>query len=173
MANTILPPRLLLSILAAHARTLAKARQRELAWAYLNDQDNLGRFPSRVWCLCWCRGAGPTMLGADRARMLDEDEAATRLTTDMRREHGRPGCQRLGSKKMLRPLQKTWVSLGGTNMRLMRWPSKKPASAAQSKIFESGALILLLLMIPGNGCRRPKGRNCDSPALKLSLSSQK
>jgi len=33
-------------------------------------------------------------------------------------------------------------------------PSKKPASAAQSKIFESGALILLPLMIPGNGCRR-------------------
>src|SRR6187551_3275414 len=33
-------------------------------------------------------------------------------------------------------------------------PRKKPASAAQSKIFESGALILLPLMIPGNGCRR-------------------
>jgi hypothetical protein len=30
-------------------------------------------------------------------------------------------------------------------------PRKKPASAAQSKIFESGALILLPLMIPGNG----------------------
>ena len=33
-------------------------------------------------------------------------------------------------------------------------PSKKPASAAQSKIFEAGALILLLLMIPGNGSRQ-------------------
>jgi hypothetical protein len=32
-------------------------------------------------------------------------------------------------------------------------PSKKLASAAQSKIFETGALILLPLMIPGN-CRR-------------------
>jgi hypothetical protein len=33
-------------------------------------------------------------------------------------------------------------------------PSKKPASAAQSKIFESGTLILLLLVIPRNGsCR--------------------
>ena len=35
-------------------------------------------------------------------------------------------------------------------------PSKKPASAAQSKIFESGALILLLLMISGNGCCRER-----------------
>ena len=74
---------------------------------------------------------------------------------------------------MLRPLQKTWVSPGAANKGLMRWPSKKPASAAQSKIFESGALILLLLMIQGNGCRRLKGRNCDSPALKPSLSSNK
>jgi hypothetical protein len=31
----------------------------------------------------------------------------------------------------------------------------------------------LLLMIPGNGCRRLKGRDCDSPALKPSLSSNK
>jgi hypothetical protein len=32
-------------------------------------------------------------------------------------------------------------------------PSRKPGSAAQSKIFESGALILLLLLILGNGRR--------------------
>jgi len=32
-------------------------------------------------------------------------------------------------------------------------PSQKPASAAQSKIFESVALILLLLVILGNGRR--------------------
>jgi hypothetical protein len=32
----------------------------------------------------------------------------------------------------------------------MQWPSHKPASAAQSKRFKSGALFLLLLMIPGN-----------------------
>jgi hypothetical protein len=32
-------------------------------------------------------------------------------------------------------------------------PSQKPAGAAQSKIFESGALILLLLVILGNGRR--------------------
>ena len=58
---------------------------------------------------------------------------------------------------MLRPLQKTWVSLAvmgqpsGTNTGLNTMPSKNPASAAQSKIFDAGALILLLLMIPGNG----------------------
>jgi hypothetical protein len=40
-------------------------------------------------------------------------------------------------------------------------PSKKPASAAQSKLFESGALILLLLVTLGNGRR------------SLSLSSKK
>jgi hypothetical protein len=39
----------------------------------------------------------------------------------------------------------------GTNTGLNTTPSKNPASAAQSKIFEAGALILLLLMIPGNG----------------------
>jgi len=38
-------------------------------------------------------------------------------------------------------------------------PIKKPPSAAQSKIFESGALIRLLLMIPGNGCCREKDAN--------------
>jgi flagellar biogenesis protein FliO len=41
----------------------------------------------------------------------------------------------------------------GINTGLNTMPSKKPASAAQSKIFESGALILLLLMILGNGRR--------------------
>jgi hypothetical protein len=40
---------------------------------------------------------------------------------------------------------------GGINTGLNAIPSKKPSSAAQSKIFEAGALILLLLMIPGNG----------------------
>jgi len=39
----------------------------------------------------------------------------------------------------------------GINTGLNTMPSKNPASAAQSKIFEAGALILLLLMIPGNG----------------------
>jgi len=39
-------------------------------------------------------------------------------------------------------------------------PSKKPTSAAQSKIFESGVPILLPLMIPGNGSRDGKDRQC-------------
>jgi hypothetical protein len=76
-------------------------------------------------------------------------------------------------KKCCDHFKKHGSALALQNKGLMRWPSKKPASAAQSKIFESGALILLLLMIPGNGCRRLKGRNCDSPALKPSLSSNK
>jgi hypothetical protein len=41
----------------------------------------------------------------------------------------------------------------GTSKGLNTMPSKKPASAAQSKLFESGALILLLLVILGNGRR--------------------
>ena len=52
---------------------------------------------------------------------------------------------------MLRPLQKTWVSLVVQIRGLNTMPSKNPASAAQSKIFDDGALILLLLIIPGNG----------------------
>jgi hypothetical protein len=44
----------------------------------------------------------------------------------------------------------------GINTGVNTMPSKKPASAAQSKIFEFGALILLPLMIPGNGCRRER-----------------
>ena len=52
---------------------------------------------------------------------------------------------------MLRPLQKTWVSLVVQIRGLNTTPSKNPASAAQSKIFDDGALILSLLMIPGNG----------------------
>jgi hypothetical protein len=39
----------------------------------------------------------------------------------------------------------------GINTEPNTRPSKNPASAAQSKIFQAGALILLLLMIPGNG----------------------
>jgi hypothetical protein len=39
----------------------------------------------------------------------------------------------------------------GINTRLNAMPSKNPASAAQSKLFEAVALIRLLLMIPGNG----------------------
>jgi hypothetical protein len=37
------------------------------------------------------------------------------------------------------------------NTGLSAMPSKNPASAAQSKLFEAVALILLLLIIPGNG----------------------
>jgi hypothetical protein len=48
----------------------------------------------------------------------------------------------------------------GTNTGLNTMPSKKPVSAAQSKIFESGVLILLPLMIPGNGSRAGKDRQC-------------
>ncbi|HUC20586.1 MAG TPA: hypothetical protein VMR98_03790, partial [Candidatus Polarisedimenticolaceae bacterium] len=44
----------------------------------------------------------------------------------------------------------------GTNTGLNTMPSKKPASAAQSKIFEFGAVILLLLVIPGNGSYRER-----------------
>ena len=42
----------------------------------------------------------------------------------------------------------------GTNTGLNTMLVKKPARAAQSKKFESGVLILLLLMILGNGSRR-------------------
>jgi hypothetical protein len=52
---------------------------------------------------------------------------------------------------MLRPLRKSWGQPNGINTEPNTMPSKNPASAAQSKIFEARALILLLLMIPGNG----------------------
>lgn len=115
----------------------------------------------------------PTMLGADRGRLLRRTKTKQQLAL-------RPICvESMGDqdanakdqKKCCDRFKKHGSAQALRNKGLMRWPSKKPASAAQSKIFESGALILLLLMIPGNGCRRLKGRYCDSPALKPSLSS--
>ena len=50
----------------------------------------------------------------------------------------------------------------GTNTGLNTMPSKKPASAAQSKKIETGALILLPLMIPGNGSRERRRHFCSS-----------
>jgi hypothetical protein len=60
----------------------------------------------------------------------------------------------LRTKKNAATTSKNMGQPSGINTGLNTMPSKKPASAAQSKIFESGALILLPLMIPGNGCRR-------------------
>jgi hypothetical protein len=60
----------------------------------------------------------------------------------------------LRTKRIAATTSKNMGQPSGINTGLNTMPSKKPANAAQSKIFESGALILLLLMIPGNGCRR-------------------
>ena len=60
----------------------------------------------------------------------------------------------LRTKRIAATTSKNMGQPSGTNTGLNTMPSKKPASAAQSKIFEPGALILLPLMIPGNGCRR-------------------
>ena len=59
----------------------------------------------------------------------------------------------LRTKRIAATTSKNMGQPSGINTGL-NTPSKKPASAAQSKIFESGALILLLLVILGNGRRR-------------------
>jgi len=81
--------------LPTRIRTLAKARQREPARAYLNDQGDLGRFLPGFDAYAGVAGRSDNAWsGSGSSVETDEDEAATRLTTDMRREHGRPGCQR-------------------------------------------------------------------------------
>jgi hypothetical protein len=59
--------------------------------------------------------------------------------------------QALRTKRIAATTLRNMARPGGTNTWFYLVPGKKPASAAQSKRFESGALILLLLMIPGNG----------------------
>jgi hypothetical protein len=67
----------------------------------------------------------------------------------------------LTTKRIAATTSKNMGQPSGINTEPNTISSKKPASAAQSKIFESGALILLLLVILGNG-------RCS-----LSLSSKK
>jgi hypothetical protein len=55
----------------------------------------------------------------------------------------------------------------GTSTGLNTMPSKKPASAAQSKKIETGALILLPLMIPGNGFRERPAMRYPHPSMSL------
>jgi hypothetical protein len=62
----------------------------------------------------------------------------------------------LRTKRIAATTSKNMGQPGGINTGLNTMPSKKPANAAQSKIFESGALILLPLMTPGNGYRRER-----------------
>jgi hypothetical protein len=62
----------------------------------------------------------------------------------------------LRTKRIAATTSKNMGQPSCTNTALNTMPSKKPANAAQSKLFEAGALILLLLMIPGNGCCRGK-----------------
>ncbi|WKA30417.1 hypothetical protein [Bradyrhizobium roseum] len=52
-------------------------------------------------------------------------------------------------------------------MSSKQWPSKKPVRAAQSKRFEYGVLIRLLLMFPGNDERREK-----AAILKIELEAR-
>jgi hypothetical protein len=58
-------------------RTLAKARQREPARAYLNDQGDLGRFLPAFGANLWCSGAGPTMLGADQVSVETDERSSS------------------------------------------------------------------------------------------------
>jgi hypothetical protein len=60
----------------------------------------------------------------------------------------------LRTKRAAATTSKNMGQPSGTNTGLNTMLVKKPARAAQSKKFESGVLILLLLMIPGNGSRR-------------------
>jgi hypothetical protein len=72
----------------------------------------------------------------------------------------------LRTKRIAATTSKNMGQPGGTNTGLNTMPSKKPASAAQSKKFETGALILLLPMIPGNSSRAGKDRQCGIPILR-------
>jgi hypothetical protein len=84
-------------------------------------------------------------------KLSEDEESDSPLRSISVQDVGDKDANAKNYKKCCNNFKKHGAALTLQIWGLMQWPSKRPASAAQSKRFESGALFLLLLMIPGNG----------------------